>query len=248
MKNMEIFPAIDLQGGKCVRLKQGDFDAATIYGDDPLLVARGFEAAGARWMHVVDLDGAKAGKIRQLEIITKIAGHAGLRLQVGGGVRAASDVEALLAAGAGRVVVGSLAVKNVDEVKNWITRFGPERVVLAFDVRMDKNNVPEILTHGWQASSSLSLWDVMDVYKNSGLKTVLCTDVSRDGMLVGTNLELYKALRDRFMHIDVLASGGVNGEGDLKALSYMGVAGAIVGKAIYEGKIDLAAAIKTLNG
>ncbi|HUY68297.1 MAG TPA: 1-(5-phosphoribosyl)-5-[(5-phosphoribosylamino)methylideneamino]imidazole-4-carboxamide isomerase [Alphaproteobacteria bacterium] len=242
---MEIFPAIDLQQGQCVRLTQGNFEAATVYDSDPLRAAKTFFEAGARWLHVVDLDGAQAGDTRQIDLITRLAQRALLRLQVGGGIRDEAAIEHLLGSGVARVVIGSLAVKNPPLVKEWLTRFGPERIVIAFDVCFDEKKEPEVVTHGWQSGSQKSLWEVLGAYKGSGLRTILCTDVTRDGMLAGTNHALYFALRARHPQIDVLASGGVNGLADLRALAHIGVAGTVVGKALYEGRVDLGEAIRT---
>jgi phosphoribosylformimino-5-aminoimidazole carboxamide ribotide isomerase len=244
---MDIFPAIDLQKGQCVRLEQGDFERATVYNSDPINMARNFAEAGATWLHVVDLDGARDGQSRQLDLIATLAQRSPLKLQVGGGIRETATIEQLFSAGVKRIVIGSLAVKNWRLVEGWIRYFGPERVALAFDVRLDKDGEPEVLTHGWQSSSNQSLWELLDLYSDSGLKTVLCTDVGRDGMLAGPNVELYGMFKNRFPDVDVLASGGVSGLDDLLALAKEGLAGAVVGKAIYEGRIDLASALQRLG-
>lgn len=244
---MEIFPAIDLQNGKCVRLIKGDFSSTTIYESDPLCAVEKFAEAGARWLHVVDLDGAQAGGMKQLKTISSIAKQKTLRLQVGGGIRDSDTIEELFSEGIERVVIGSLSIKNPLLVKNWLLKFGVERIVLAFDVKFDENNNPEVLSQGWQKTSDISLWDILEIYADSGLKTVLCTDVSRDGMMVGTNLELYRLMRNRWPRVDVLASGGVKNSDDLSRLAKLGVAGVIVGKAIYEGRINLTESIKLLS-
>jgi phosphoribosylformimino-5-aminoimidazole carboxamide ribotide isomerase len=207
-----------------------------------------FASAGAKWLHVVDLDGARDGESRQLDLIARMTKEIPLKLQIGGGIREAATIERLIASGAERIVIGSLAVKNRPLVEDWIKQFGPERIVLAFDVKLNDKGDPEVLTHGWQSGSELSLWDLLEAYANSGLKTVLCTDVSRDGMLTGANSALYGAMQKRFPKIDVLASGGVSGLDDILALANQGLAGAIVGKAIYEGRVDLADALKALRG
>jgi phosphoribosylformimino-5-aminoimidazole carboxamide ribotide isomerase len=244
---MQIFPAIDLKDKQCVRLTQGDFSTAIVYHSDPLTQAQLFAQAGATWLHMVDLDGARTESMQQIDVITKVAQNLPLKLQVGGGIRQAETIDKLLAAGVTRVVIGSLAVKNQSAVQEWLRNFGPDRLVLAFDIRLDKQNEPEILTHGWQSGSNCSLWDVLKIYADSGLKTILCTDVSRDGMLSGTNHSLYTTLRQRWPHLDILASGGVSGLADLMQLAKLGLSGAIVGKAIYEGRVDLAAAIKRVK-
>jgi phosphoribosylformimino-5-aminoimidazole carboxamide ribotide isomerase len=244
---MELFPAIDLQNGKCVRLTQGDFNAATLYADDPVLQAQEFAYAGARWLHVVDLDGARDGQSRQLDLIAGIAEKVPLKLQVGGGIRERSNIEQLLGADVERVVIGSLAVKNPPLVKEWLRHFGSERIVLACDVRINDKNIPEVLTHGWQSDSHLSLWDFLESYADSGLKTILCTDVGRDGMLFGPNAALYGEIKKRWPSLEILASGGVSDLDDLLNLAKLSLAGAVVGKAIYEGRIDVANAIERLK-
>jgi phosphoribosylformimino-5-aminoimidazole carboxamide ribotide isomerase len=245
---MELFPAIDLKNGQCVRLAQGDFNAVTVYDSNPISMGQKFAKAGANWLHVVDLDGARDGESKQLDLIARMAEEIPLKLQVGGGIREAVTIEKLLASGAGRIVIGSLAVKNRPLVEEWIKHFDPERIVLAFDVRLNEAREPEVLTHGWQSGSHQLLWDLLDAYGDSGLETVLCTDVSRDGMLTGTNSILYSVMQKRYPKLDILASGGVSGLDDLIILSRMGLAGAVVGKAIYEGRIDLAKALEALRG
>jgi phosphoribosylformimino-5-aminoimidazole carboxamide ribotide isomerase len=244
---MELFPAIDLQNGQCVRLAQGDFNAVTVYEADPFRMARRFLEAGARWLHVVDLDGARDGQSRQLDLIERLVEKVPLKLQIGGGIREASTIEELLAVGAERVVIGSLAVKNRPLVEEWIRHFGPERIVLALDVRLDAKGEPEVLTHGWQSGSMLSLWELLEAYSDSGAQTILCTDVSRDGMLTGANGALYGKIQSRYPALDVLASGGMSGLEDLQALARMKLAGAVIGKAIYEGRIDFAAALIAID-
>ena len=243
---MIIYPAIDLKDGQCVRLKQGDFDAVTIYEADPLKMAARFAEAGAEWLHMVDLDGAKAGEMQQFDAIARVVKDSKLKIQVGGGIRSEKTVQRLLNAGVARVVVGSLAVKNRNLVQGWLRDFGGDKIILAFDIRY-QDGEPEILTHGWQSGSQQLLWDVLDAYAHSGLKSVLCTDISRDGMLGGANNALYQTMHERWPAIDVLASGGVSGLQDLLDLAKLGAAGAIVGKAIYEGRVDLADAIQQVK-
>ncbi|MGE3624143.1 MAG: 1-(5-phosphoribosyl)-5-[(5-phosphoribosylamino)methylideneamino]imidazole-4-carboxamide isomerase [Bdellovibrionales bacterium] len=244
---MELFPAIDLKNGQCVRLAQGDFNAVTVYEADPLKMARKFADAGARWLHVVDLDGARDGQSRQLDIIANIAENVPLKLQTGGGIREASTIEQFIAVGAARIVIGSLAVKNRPLVEEWLRHFGPERIVLALDVKLDGKGEPEVLTHGWQSGSQQSLWELLEFYSDRGLETLLCTDVSRDGMLAGANEALYRIIQRRYPGLDVLASGGVSGLDDLLSLAGAGLAGAVIGKALYEGRIDLAEALKAVS-
>jgi phosphoribosylformimino-5-aminoimidazole carboxamide ribotide isomerase len=243
---MKIFPAIDLKDGQCVRLTQGNFKTAKIYETDPELQAYKFADAGAEWLHMVDLDGARKGKIQQFSVIANLAKQVPMKIQVGGGIRDKETIEKLLSAGVKRVVIGSLAVKNRPLVLEWLREFGPEHVVLAFDIKLTDNE-PEILTHGWQSGSQQLLWDTLDAYEGSGLKNILCTDVSRDGMLTGTNHGLYQVIQKRWPTLEVLASGGVSGLDDLLDLAKLGLSGAVVGKAIYEGHIDLADAIQKVK-
>jgi phosphoribosylformimino-5-aminoimidazole carboxamide ribotide isomerase len=243
---MIIYPAIDLRNGLCVRLKQGDFAQATVYETDPLKVAQKFVEAGAEWLHMVDLDGALTGETRQADLITHVAKRAGLKTQVGGGIRSPKTIEHLFNNGINRVIVGSLAVKNRALVQSWLREFGGEKIVLAFDIRT-RDGEPEILTHGWQSGSEQLLGDVLDAYAGSGLKTILCTDVERDGMLEGANNELYTDIRTRWPAIEVIASGGVSSLQDLLDLAKLGAAGAVVGKAIYEGRVDLADALQAVK-
>lgn len=245
---MEIFPAIDLKGGKCVRLEKGDFSAATLYDVEPLLSARNFENAGASWIHIVDLDGARVGEMQQFGIIAGIVGATRLKVQTGGGIRDEATIEKLLAAGVARVVIGSAAVKSPDVVKGWLQKFGPEKILLAFDIKINARNQPVVVTHGWQSESKKTLWEILRVYEDSGLKTIMCTDVGRDGMLTGTNVELYASLREQCPWLEVLASGGFSNLQELQSLSTAGVSGVIIGKAIYEGLIDLPLAIKSVRG
>lgn len=244
---MQIFPAIDLRHGNCVRLTQGDFSQATIYDNDPVKMAQKFVAAGAQWLHMVDLDGAKAGLMQQFDLIASVAQAVPLKVQVGGGIRDEETIQKLLEAGIKRVVIGSLAVKDAPLVQSWLKKFGPDKIVLAFDVKINADNEPEILTHAWQSGSQQSLWSILESYKESGLRTVLCTDVGRDGMLSGPNIILYRAIQQHQPQLEILASGGVGELGDLMDLARLGVAGAITGKAIYEGKINLADAIRDIQ-
>lgn len=244
---MLIFPAIDLQKGQCVRLTKGDFAAVTVYETDPLAQASRFVQAGASWLHIVDLDGAKNESLQQVDTIKAITGTTPLKVQVGGGIRKEADVRNLLEAGAERVIIGSLAVTQPALVGGWISQLGGERIVLALDVRLNEAGEPEVLTKGWQEGSALTLWDVLDAYKDTGLKTILCTDVQRDGMLTGANSDLYARIQKKRPDLQIIASGGVSDAADLRKLAAQGLYGAIVGKAYYEGKIDLGAVISELQ-
>jgi len=240
---MIIYPAIDLRGGRVVRLTEGKFDQEKSYGDDPLAVARGFKAAGATWLHVVDLDGAKDPAKRQTPLVEKLARDSGLRVQTGGGIRDESQVATLLKAGVQRVIVGSLAVRQPDLVRGWLKQFGPEKIILSPDVRLDAAGVPRIAAAGWQETTGVALDDLLNRYLPAGLIHILCTDISRDGKLTGPNSALYAQLVKRFPSLQIQASGGVSSLDDLRVLKTTGSAGAIVGRALYENKFTLQEAL-----
>ena len=240
---MIIYPAIDLRGGRVVRLTEGKFDQEKSYGDDPLAVARGFKAAGATWLHVVDLDGAKDPAKRQTVLVEKLARDSGLRIQTGGGIRDESQVATLLKAGVQRVIVGSLAVRQPDLVRGWLRQFGPEKIILSPDVRLDAAGIPRIAAAGWQETTGVALDDLLNSYLPAGLAHILCTDISRDGKLTGPNTALYAQLVQRFSTLQIQASGGVSSLEDLRALQATGAAGAIVGRALYENKFTLQEAL-----
>jgi phosphoribosylformimino-5-aminoimidazole carboxamide ribotide isomerase len=231
---MELIPSIDLLGGRCVRLLHGDFDAETRYANQPRDLVVKYRDLGAGWIHIVDLDGARDGAGGNLAVIAGLAELEGVRLQVGGGLRDRATVRDMLELGAGRVVVGSAAVTQVDAVRAWLAEFGSERLVLAFDIRADPAGRPCVATHGWREQSTLSLWDAVANFTAHGLKHVLCTDVSRDGALVGPNLRLYREAVARDPRIQWQASGGVRDLRDLTALADTGVAAAISGKALLD--------------
>jgi phosphoribosylformimino-5-aminoimidazole carboxamide ribotide isomerase len=240
---MIVYPAIDLRGGRCVRLTEGRFDSEKSYGDDPLAVARGFAAAGATWLHVVDLDGAKDPAQRQTALVERLARDSGLRVQTGGGIRDEAQIAALLAAGVQRVIVGSLTVKDPARVRGWLARFGAERIILSPDVRLDATGTPRVAAAGWQETSALSLDSLLVDFLSAGLLHVLCTDIGRDGKLTGPNTALYADLVRRFPTLQIQASGGVAALDDLRALRATGAAGAIVGRALYEQKFTLQEAL-----
>ena len=237
---MIIYPAIDLIAGEVVRLHKGDFAQKTTYGTDPVAVARAYADAGASWLHLVDLDGAKDPAHRQTTLISRIIEGSGLKVQTGGGIRSRADVEALLSAGASRVVIGSLAVRDQDTVAAMIADLGAEAICLAADVvRPDQDFM--IAVSGWQEASTLTLADFMEGFLPSGLRHVLCTDIDRDGTLTGPNKALYDIVKAAYPDIYLQASGGVKGIEDLDGL---GTDGVIIGRAIYEQKIDLKAALE----
>lgn len=240
---MILYPAIDLINGECVRLAQGRFDAVTRYDSDPFKRLGLFNDENAEWVHIVDLDGAKAGSPQQHELIGRLAAASKANIQTGGGVRTREHVQTLLDAGVSAVVVGSAAVKNPEEVRGWLKDFGKDRITLALDVLPTKDGDFDAALHGWVEGSGISLWDVLDYYPAGVAQRILVTDVSRDGMLMGPNMELMQALRRKRPDLEIQASGGVRSVDDLYDLKALGVHGAIVGKAIYEGLIDLKAAI-----
>jgi phosphoribosylformimino-5-aminoimidazole carboxamide ribotide isomerase len=234
---MLLIPAIDLRDGRCVRLFQGDFDQETRYAVDPVALATEYAAAGAVWLHVVDLDGAASGEPANLPVIERIGRTAGLSIQLGGGIRTAAALESALGI-VQRVVIGSLAVKSPELVAEWLQTYGGERLTLALDVRIDDSGIPRVTTHGWTQASQMSLWDAIDRYSPSGLRHVLCTDVARDGAMTGPNFELYRQCKQRAPHIALQASGGVRDAGDLEQLAALGIDGAISGKALLEGRLS----------
>ena len=236
---MIIYPAIDLIAGEVVRLHKGDFDQKTTYGTDPVAVARAYADAGASWLHLVDLDGAKDPAQRQTALIGDIIAGSGLKVQTGGGIRSRADVEALLQAGASRVVIGSLAVRDRALVRQMLVDFGAESICLAADV-VRRADAFLIAVSGWQEASSLKLSAFISGFADVGLRHVLCTDIDRDGTMTGPNAGLYAEIKAEFPDIRLQASGGVKGIEDLDGLTTDGV---IIGRAIYEGAIDLKAAL-----
>lgn len=235
---MQLVPAIDMKDGRCVRLYQGDFNAQTVYADNPLDVFDAYLNFGAQRIHLVDLDGAKDGSQRNLPIIKSMVERRAASIQVGGGLRTLQRVHDLLATGVQRAVVGSVAVTSPNDVIAWGLSVGFDRLVLAFDVRIDASNTPWLTTHGWQHQSTTSLWDAVEHYQAQGFLHVLCTDISRDGALTGPNLTLYGEAVRRFPRIQWQASGGVSSGADLRALNDTGVAAVISGRALLENRIS----------
>ena len=238
-----IYPAMDLMDGGCVRLLKGDFDARTNYSADPVDVAKAYAEAGAEWMHIVDLDGAKAGKSAQTDLILKIANSANIKVQTGGGIRDISQIQTLLNGGVDRVVIGSLAISNPQMVKHWLKEFGPSAICLALDVNQGDDGEFRPAIKGWTEPSDKTLWDVLSDYLGSGLNTILVTDIGRDGMQIGGNIELYKRIQSEFPTIDLITSGGVGKLDHVKALKTLSPHGIIIGKALYEGAFSLTSAI-----
>jgi phosphoribosylformimino-5-aminoimidazole carboxamide ribotide isomerase len=237
---MILYPAMDLMGGRVVRLAQGRFEDATTYPGDPAQALAAFAAAGAQWAHVVDLDGARAGAPVQHDLLCELARTAPLKLQVAGGFRTAEQIARVLDSGVARVVIGSLAVKQPDLVRGFLEQFGPERITLSLDVRL-ADGVPMVATLGWTEDSGRSLWDIAALFP--GAKHLLITDIGCDGMLAGPNTQLIEDALKNLPNMAIQASGGVSEARHLRQLSATGAAGAIVGKALWEGRIDLAEAL-----
>ena len=230
---MRIYPAIDIRGGRCVRLRQGLFADMTVYNDDPVSVALGFKDAGAEYIHVVDLDGALEGYSVNAEVISRIAKETGLPVQTGGGIRTLENIETKLNAGVARVIIGTKAVREPEFVKLAIETFGAEHIVAGLDGRNGKAAVA-----GWEKESDLDIIDLALWFKGYGLQTVVYTDISRDGMLTGPDFDYTTRLVNE-TGLDIIASGGVGSEEDIDRIAEKGVEGVITGKAIYEGRIDL---------
>jgi phosphoribosylformimino-5-aminoimidazole carboxamide ribotide isomerase len=236
---VRLIPAIDLKEGRCVRLLRGNFDAETRYDTDPGVLLDRYRDFGADWLHVVDLDGARDGSGGNRDIIVGLAAQSAIKLQVGGGLRDTQAVSHMLEAGVARVVIGSAAVTRVELVRAWLDDFGAERIVLAFDVRLDPTGLPRVAIHGWRETSEVSLWDAVAKFEDYDLKHVLCTDVRRDGALSGPNVELYDEAARRYPHIEWQASGGIRDARDLHALTRAGARAAISGKALLEDLIPV---------
>jgi len=230
---MILYPAMDLMGGKVVRLRQGRFDDSTSYSDDPAQALRAFAEAGAAWAHIVDLDGARAGEPVQHELIAGLAATSSLKLQVAGGFRTRDQIARMFDAGVERIVVGSLAVKQPETVAGFLRDFGPERITLSLDVRV-LDGTPMVAVSGWTEDSGRSLWDIAVLYPQA--LHLLLTDIGRDGMLEGPNFALYEEAARRLPNLRIQASGGVSSLADLARLT---TDGAIVGKALWEGRIRL---------
>jgi len=231
---MEIIPAIDVIDGKCVRLTQGDYAQQKTYNNDPVAVAKDFEQAGVKRLHLVDLDGAKAQHVVNLAVLENIASQTQLHIDFGGGVKSDQDLEAVLNAGARQVTGGSIAVKNPAVFEKWLATHGAEKIILGADVRQEM-----VAVSGWQEASSLSIWQLLDQYVAKGIQYVICTDISKDGLLQGTANALYSRILQAHPNLKLIASGGVSHVNDLHALQALGVHGVIIGKALYEGAITL---------
>lgn len=231
---IEIIPAIDIIEGKCVRLQKGDYLKKTIYNEDPVEVARKFEDAGMKRLHLVDLDGAKAKHVVNYKILEKIAFQTKLIIDFGGGIKSGEDIKIIFASGAAMVTIGSIAVTEPDLFFNWLNEYGRDKIILGADVKDNK-----IAISGWLDKTAIELQDFLETYVEKGVRFILCTDISKDGMLQGTSIELYKKLKIKFPESDIIASGGITDIKEIEELEKTGIYGAIIGKAYYEGKIKL---------
>ena len=234
---MKIFPAIDLYDGKAVRLLKGDYNNMTVYSENPEKVAQDFKKCGAEYIHIVDLEGAKYGKTQNLPVIEKILASTGLFAEVGGGIRSIETVEKYLSIGVKRVILGTAAVTDADFLKTAVLKYG-DKIAVGADIKDGY-----VAIKGWVEKSEYPLYDFCEMLKKTGVKTVICTDVSKDGAMQGTNLELYSDLSKNF-DMNIIASGGISKIDDIKRLSQLGIYGAIIGKAYYIGAIDLKEAIE----
>lgn len=237
---MTIYPAVDIKNGKCVRLTQGRYDRMTVFGDDPVLMALRWQNAGARYLHVVDLDGARGGGVNNRELIGRMIKALGIPVQTGGGIRTMADIEEMLRIGAARVILGTVAVNNPALVAEAVKRFG-ERIVAGIDAKDGK-----VAIDGWEKTSEYASCEFAGKMEALGVRTIIYTDIATDGMLSGPNLKAMEEMKNA-VRMDVIASGGVGSVEDLLNLRRIGVAGAITGKAIYSGSIDLPKAIAAVE-
>ncbi|TRX72358.1 1-(5-phosphoribosyl)-5-[(5-phosphoribosylamino)methylideneamino]imidazole-4-carboxamide isomerase [Carboxylicivirga sp. M1479] len=234
MRKIDLIPAIDIIDGKCVRLSQGDYDSKKIYNENPLEVAKEFEAHGITRLHLVDLDGAKAGRIINYRVLEQIAGKSSLTIDFGGGLKTTDDLRIAFESGAQMVTGGSIAVKNPAEFEGWIQQYGSEKIILGADAKDNK-----IAVTGWLEETDQQLIPFIKDYVQKGIQKVICTDISKDGMLQGAAVELYKNILSELPGLYLVASGGVSNLADIESLAEAGIPAVIFGKAIYEGRIQL---------
>lgn len=235
---MRIIPAIDIIDGKCVRLTKGDYNTKKIYNENPLEVAKEFEAAGIEFLHVVDLDGAKASQIINYKVLEQIASKTNLKIDFGGGLKSNKDLEIAFNSGANQITGGSIAVKNSDIFESWIAKYGAQKIILGADFYPDSAG-GKIATNGWQEESTLELIPFIKRYQDKGIQYVICTDISKDGMLQGPSFDVYKEILTEVKDVKLIASGGISTFDELPRLAENGCEGVIIGKAIYEKKISL---------
>lgn len=231
---MKIIPAIDIIEGKCVRLSQGDYATQKVYSEDPLEMAKEFEAYGIQYLHLVDLDGAKAKRIINHNVLERIATHTSLQIDFGGGLKSNEDLKIAFESGAQQITGGSIAVQEADVFMNWLETYGPAKIILGADARDEK-----IATNGWLKTSELELMPYLKSYSEKGVEQVICTDISKDGMLEGPSVDLYVKILEEVPSVNLIASGGVSALTDLEKLKSIGCSGAILGKALYENRITL---------
>ena len=231
---MEIIPAIDIIEGKCVRLTQGDYSQKKVYNDNPLEVAKEFEDAGLKRLHLVDLDGAKLGKVKNWKVLESLAGKTSLVIDFGGGVKAEKDAQIIFDSGAAMITIGSMAVKDEETFVSWLKKYGTEKFLLGADVKDEK-----IAVHGWLETTNVWIYDFIRKYIEHGVQQIFCTDVAKDGALQGPSIELYKNIIQKFPELHFIASGGVSNIDDVYQLEEINCKGVIIGKAIYEGRIKL---------
>ncbi len=232
--SIEIIPAIDIMHGKCVRLTQGDFSSQKIYNEIPLEVARQFEDAGLKRVHMVDLDGAKEGRVKNWNVLEAIAGKTGLVIDFGGGISSVKDVQIVFESGATLATIGSIAVKNENLFREWMNLFGTEKFLLGADVRDEKISIT-----GWTVNTEIKIYDFIGKYLKAGISQIFCTDIKLDGAMMGPSFELYKKILEQFPELHFIGSGGIRSLDDIYRLEEIGCRGVIVGKAIYEGLITL---------
>lgn len=235
---MRIIPAIDIIEGKCVRLTKGNYDTKKVYNENPLEVAKMFEASGIEYLHVVDLDGAQASQIINHKVLEQIASNTNLKIDFGGGLKSDKDLEIAFNSGANQITGGSIAVKNSDVFESWIAKYGSEKIILGADFYPD-NSGGKIATNGWQEESLLELIPFISDYQEKGIQYVICTDISKDGMLEGPSFEIYQQILSEVKNLKLIASGGISAYDELPRLAENGCEGVIIGKAIYENKISL---------
>jgi len=231
---IKIIPAIDIINGHCVRLSQGDYQRITDYSESPAAMAENFEALGFKRLHVVDLDGARSGKVINIKALKEITSRTNLIVDFGGGIKSEEDLKNVFEAGASAVSIGSIAVSDPDIVSLWADSFGAEKFIISADVR---DNI--VRTNGWTKDSGITLNQLISRYRNKNIRRVLCTDISRDGMLCGSNIELYKTIMEQFPDCKLIASGGISSLDDIKKLDEAKIPAVVIGKAIYEQQINL---------